>query len=613
MRKTISRILLGCLLAVCIPVIRAEAQNARHSFALGDSVFLLDHHPFQIISGEMHYERIPWQYWKDRLHKARAMGLNTVAVYCFWNMHEPGPGRFVFTGNEDVARFVRLAQEEGLWVILRPGPYVCAEWEFGGYPWWLLKDKDIKVRSRDPRFLAASKQYIDALGRQLAPLQITHGGPIIMVQVENEYGSYGKDKDYETDIENMIKGAGFNVPLFTADGDWLFQNAALPGVLPGGNGETNPQKLKELVNKYHDGKGPYFVPELYPGWLDHWGEPFQKVAAASAVKDAEGLLKAGVSINFYMFHGGTNFGFMNGANYSREHPIQPDITSYDYDAPLSEAGVTTEKYMALRKLILQYLPAGDRVPDVPAPVKFQSIPSFRLGLAAELMQNLPRPVSSEEPLNMEALGQGYGYILYRTTLPGNVKGLLKINGLRDYAIVMINGRPVTTLDRRLNQDSTLIAANSGAVLDIFVENMGRINYGHELVNNLKGITGSIELNGRELKGWKNYSLPFRDFSGIKFRKAGSRVPEGPVIRKGTFRLSSTEDTFLDMREWGKGNVWINGHNLGRYWNIGPQQTLYVPGCWLKKGENSIIVFEELKPGQDSIGSLDHPILDQLGK
>ncbi|HUX84479.1 MAG TPA: beta-galactosidase, partial [Chitinophagaceae bacterium] len=281
-----------------------KAQKIQR-FELADSVFLLDGKPLQIISGELHYERIPRPYWRTRLHMARVMGLNTIATYCFWNVHEPSPGKFLFTGGQDVARFVRIAREEGLWVILRPGPYVCAEWEFGGYPWWLLRDSGMKVRSQDPRFLAAAKAWLDALGKQLAPLQVTHGGPILMVQVENEYGSFGKDKAYETDIEKMLRGAGFDVPLFTADGDWAFGDAALPGVLPGANGELDIANLKKQVNRYHGGKGPYFIPEYYPGWLDHWGEPFEKVPADTVVSQVRGLLSSGVSFNFYMFCGGT--------------------------------------------------------------------------------------------------------------------------------------------------------------------------------------------------------------------------------------------------------------------------------------------------------------------
>lgn len=599
-------------LAALALVLWALPGVAQHQFALGDQDFLLDNKPVQLIAGEMHYARIPYQYWKDRLHKAKAMGLNTVAVYCFWNMHEPEKGKFVFTGNEDVARFVKLAQEEGLWVILRPGPYVCAEWEFGGYPWWLLKEKDMQVRSQDPRFLAACNAYLQQLGKQLAPLQVTKGGPILMVQVENEYGSFGKDTAYEGKIEQMIRQAGFDVPLFTADGDWLFQNAALPGVLPGANGETNVEKLKELVNKYHDGKGPYFIPEYYPGWLDHWGENFQKVGTEHVAKQVDDILKTGVSINFYMFHGGTNFGFMNGANYSKEHPIQPDITSYDYDAPLSEAGVCTDKYLALRQVIMKYLPAGTKLPPVPENPVFIQVPAFHLDEVAPLFDNLPKAVSNATPLNMEALNQGYGLVLYRTTLAQAADGLLKINGLRDYALVFINGKRIGILDRRLNQDSLQIQAAANDRLDILVENMGRINYGHELVNNLKGITGDVELDGQALTGWKMYSLPFQDIKGVRFKKdlpAGN----GPVLRKGSFTLTKAGDTFVDMRAWGKGFVWVNGHNLGRYWQIGPQQTLYLPGCWLNKGRNEIVVLEELDPQQSEIGMLDHPILDELRK
>jgi beta-galactosidase len=585
----------------------ASAQS--HSFALGDSVFLLDGRPFQIISGEMHYVRIPEAYWADRLHKARAMGLNTVAVYCMWNMHEPRPGKWVFTGNEDVAHFVRLAAKEGLWVILRPGPYVCAEWEFGGYPWWLLKDTAIRVRSRDPRFMKAARAYLDKLGRQLAPLQVTHGGPILMVQVENEYGSFGSDTTYERQIAHDLRDAGFDVPLFTADGDWLFKNAALPGILPGANGETDPARLKKLVDEYHGGKGPYFVPELYPGWLDHWGERFVRVPVDKVMRETRGLLDAGVSLNFYMFHGGTNFGFMNGANYTAKEPVEPDITSYDYDAPLSEAGVPTEKYKALRRLILAHLTDSERalVPPVPPAPHFITIPAIPMTESAPLLDNLPRPVHGPSPLSMEALGQGYGYVLYRHVL-GRGKGLLKINGLRDYAVVLVNGKRAGILNRMYRTDSLQLDAPAGATLDILVENLGRINYGREMVRNRKGIIGSVTLDGAGLKGWDMYGLPFRDVKAFRFheKKPGS----APVVCRGTFTLGRTGDTFLDMRGWGKGIVFVNGHNLGRYWNKGPQQTLYLPGCWLRRGKNTIVVFEQLQPA-DSVSAIDHPILGQL--
>lgn len=591
-------------------LIPAQLVAQKHTFALADSVFLLDGKPFQIISGELHYVRIPEAYWKDRLHKAKAMGLNTVAVYCMWNMHEPEPDKWIFIGNEDVAHFVRLAQEEGLWVILRPGPYVCAEWEFGGYPWWLLKDTTMKVRSSDPHFMKAARDYLMHLGKQLAPLQITHGGPILMVQVENEYGSFGNDTTYERQIAHDLRDAGFEVPLFTADGDWLFKNAVLPGILPGANGEGNPEKLKKLVNEFHKGKGPYFVPELYPGWLDHWGEKFVTVPTDKVVKETKRLLDAGVSINFYMWHGGTNFAFMSGANYNKKRPIQPDITSYDYDAPLSEAGVPTEKYRALRKLILNYLPDSANVPDLPAAPQFISIPNIQLTKSASLFNNLPKPVHNDHPLNMEALDQGYGYILYRTTLSKGGNRTLKINGLRDYAEIFINGKRVGILNRMYNQDSMKINIPAGAQLDILVENLGRINYGHEMIYNRKGILGDVSFNGQTLTGWDMYSLPFKDTKWIHFKSNKNNI-EAPVIYEGTFQLNKTGDTFLDMRHWGKGIVFVNGHNLGRYWHIGPQQTLYLPGCWLKKGKNKIVIFEQLEGEKTTVSAIDHPVLDQL--
>lgn len=599
------------LLLLCGMSLSLQAQNVRHRFALADSVFLLDGKPFQIISGELHYERIPEAYWKDRLLKAKAMGLNTVAVYCFWNMHEPEPGRFDFKGNQDVARFVRLAQQAGLWVILRPGPYVCAEWEFGGYPWWLLKDPHMTVRSSYPPFMKAARKYLDALGRELAPLQVTHGGPILMVQVENEYGSFGKDTSYERDIAHMLRGAGFDVPLFTADGDWLFKNAALPGVLPGANGETSVTRLRQQVNAFHSGVGPYFIPEYYPGWLDHWGEPFVRVAAKDFLHNVDTLLGCGVSISFYMFHGGTNFGFMNGANYTRQHPIQPDITSYDYDAPLSESGQLTDKYWALRRVIEKHLLPGTVLPKPPAPTPQIRIPAVSWQGEAPLESLLGRPVHSQSPLSMEALNQGYGWVLYRTSLPVRYPSLLHIDSLRDYALVYVDGRFQGSLDRRLNQDSLKLQNLSGKRMDILVENMGRINYGPELLDNHKGILGAVRLGSRILEHWACYSLPMTHPQTFTFRHP-VRSATAPVLLNGSFRLETPGDTYLDMSRWGKGQVWVNGHNLGRYWCIGPQQTLYLPGCWLHKGLNRIEVFEELKAPHDlKLQGLDHPILDQL--
>ncbi|HTK80932.1 MAG TPA: beta-galactosidase [Bacteroidota bacterium] len=581
--------------------------SQRHTFSLGDKDFLLDGKPFQIISGEMHFARIPKEYWRQRLKMARAMGLNTIATYVFWNYHEPEKGKFDFrTESRDIAEFVRIAQEESLWVIIRPGPYACAEWEFGGYPSWLLKEKDLVVRGNDARFLDAAGAYLRELGKELVPLQVTHGGPIILVQVENEYGSFGNDKEFVGHTRDQIRSAGFDVPLFSADGPTQCRNAFLPDVLPAINGEENPRALRDTVDTFHNGKGPYFSPEFYPGWLDHWGEDHADVPAKNFIAKYDTLLMNGISVSLYMFHGGTNFGFMNGANYGGK--FQPQPTSYDYDAPLDEAGRPTPKYFAFRDVISKYLPAGTRLPEVPASNPVIEIPPFELKQTASVFDALPKAVTAWQIPSMEDLSQAYGYILYRTNI--NHPGKIDIKGLRDYALVFVDHQNVATLDRR-NKQHTVNAAFDGksAVLEILVENGGRINYGRQMHNNRKGITESVTLDGKELSGWEVFPLPMTDVPKINF--AISPGTNTASFHRGTFNLTTTGDAFLDMRGWGKGAVWVNGHNLGRFWYIGPQQTLYLPGVWLKKGENEIIAFDLERHDHHTIQGLKEPILNSL--
>ncbi|HUD47793.1 MAG TPA: beta-galactosidase [Candidatus Baltobacteraceae bacterium] len=585
------------------------AVNAKSTFAIGDSDFLLNGKPFQIRAGEMHPGRIPHQYWADRLRMAHAMGLNTVSIYVFWNQHEPREGEFRFTGDTDIARFVRLAQKEGLWVILRPGPYCCAEWEFGGYPWWLLKEHDLKVRSQDPRFLAAAQTYMKKLGRQLAPLQITHGGPIIMVQVENEYGSYGSDHSYMNKIRDIERAAGFDVPFFTADGGGkMMANGHVSGALPGLNGGSGPDIMKEIGRYFPT--GPWLVPELYPGWLDHWGEPHAHTDVSDVVRDTEWDLTNHVSFSYYMIYGGTSFGFMNGANYDGH--FQPQPTSYDYDAPIDEMGRPTQKYFALREALAKHPMPDEIFPDVPGTTTVIEIPKIELTESASIFDNLGAPVKSEKPLSFEDLNQGYGYVLYRTRISGPVDATLTIKPLRDFAVVCVDGKRVAALDRRLNQNATgLNITGQSATLDILVENGGRINYGSRLPDNRKGITGSVTLGDRELTGWEMYKLPFDTVSWLHFESTPTSA--APAVHRGEFTLSQIGDTFLDMRGWGKGIVFVNGHNLGRYWHIGPQQTLYLPGVWLVKGRNEIDVFELLKDDVHTLAGIKSPILDQLDK
>jgi len=602
---------IGIFLITTLFITNANAQSKKHTFALGDSVFLLDGKPFQMISGEMHYPRIPREAWRQRMKMAKAMGLNTIGTYVFWNLHEPQKGKFDFSGNNDIAAFVKTAQEEGLWVVLRPSPYVCAEWEFGGYPYWLQNEKGLVVRSKEAKYLEEYRKYIDEVGKQLAPLQVNHGGNILMVQIENEYGSYGKDKEYLEINRKMFIDAGFDGLLYTCDPAGDLVKGHLPGLLPAVNGLDKPNKVKGLIQDNHYGKGPYYIAEWYPAWFDWWGTKHHTVPAEQYVDRLDAVLAAGISINMYMFHGGTTRGFMNGANYKDGTPYEPQISSYDYDAPLDEAGNATEKFMKFREVIQKHLPAEQKLPDVPKAKPTIAIPSINFTQASSIFDVLPAPKLNATPLTFEDLNQAYGFVLYRTTLNNAASGLLKIKDLRDYAIIFINGKRVGVLDRRLDQDSLQVDVPQGKVtLDILVENLGRINFGKYLLQNKKGITDAVLLNDKELRGWNMYGLPFYNINNIKF-KSDKLNTTSPVVRKGTFNLKEVGDTYLDMSNWGKGLVWINGHNLGRYWQVGPQQTLYVPVEWLKKGTNNIVVLELLKPEQNLLQGIQYPILNVL--
>jgi len=571
------------------------AQTAAHTFGYKGEHFLLDGEPFLLISAEMHYPRVPRPYWRDRMRKMRALGLNTLCTYVFWNLHESESGKFDFTGNLDVAAYLRTAQEEGLWVILRPGPYICSEWDFGGLPSWLLSTADLKVRTSDPRFLQAAAKYMRRVGEQLAPLQITRGGPIVMVQVENEYGSFGHDHDYMNAIRKIIRDAGFEVTLYTADGPEELEGGTLPDLPAGVNfGQGDPAPEFAKFAKFRQGV-PRMCTEYWDGWFDHWGEAHHTTSPEEAAQGLDWMLSRGISANLYMVHGGTSWGFMSGANFDGAY--QPDISSYDYDSPLDEAGRPTRKFFLMREVLKKYLPAGTHLPELPAPLPMIEIPRFELREAALIAGLVGKPVLSEHPKTMEALGQSYGFVLYSTEVAKRVKGRLEIKGVRDYAVVVQGARSLGVLDRRLKQESLEVELESSEPLDILVENMGRVNFGPHLVDDRKGIVGPVTLAGSVLTGWENYALPMTDLSALRFSAA---KVTGPAFWRGQFELSSLGDTFLDMRGWGKGYVWLNGRNLGRYWKIGPQQSLFVPSLWLRKGTNQVIVLD-LEPA-------DHPTL-----
>ena len=585
-------------------------SQKKHTFEIKNGDFVYDGKPVRIISGEMHYPRIPHQYWRHRMQMLKAMGLNAVATYVFWNIHEPEPGKWDFTGDKNLAEYIKIAGEEGLMVILRPGPYVCAEWEFGGYPWWLQNVEGLELRRDNEQFLKYTQLYINRLYKEVGNLQITKGGPIVMVQAENEFGSYvSQRKDipleehrrYNAKIVQQLKDAGFDVPSFTSDGSWLFEGGAVPGALPTANGESNIENLKKAVDKYNGGQGPYMVAEFYPGWLAHWLEPHPQISATSIARQTEKYLQNNVSINYYMVHGGTNFGFTSGANYDKKHDIQPDLTSYDYDAPISEAGWVTPKYDSLRNVIKKYV--NYSLPKVPAAIPVIEIPSIKLDKIATLDGLNSKVVENNKPMTFEQLNQGYGYVLYKKHFNQPINGTLEINGLRDYAIIYANDEKVGELNRYFNQDSIDVDIPFNSTLQILVENMGRINYGSEIVHNTKGIISPVVINGMEIEGdWQMYQIPMDeapDFSKMQqssvysnTESAAKRLLGAPALYKGTFNLTETGDTFLDMEDWGKGIVFINGKNIGRYWHVGPQQTLYIPGVWLKKGQNEIVIFEQ---------------------
>jgi len=602
--------LCGALLLTLGVQAQTPPPRATHQVSIEGDHFVLDGKPLQIISGEIHYARIPHEYWRDRLKKARAMGLNTISTYVFWNLHEPKPGVYDFSGDLDVAEFIRTAQQEGLYVILRPGPYVCAEWDLGGLPAWLLADPNMVLRSADEKFLGPVDRWMKRLGIELAPLQITRGGPIIAVQVENEYGSFGSDHEYMNRVLAAVRTAGLGEALlYTADGADELAAGTLPelhAVANFGPGEAKKEFVK--LQKFRPGR-PVMSGEYWDGWFDHWGDKHHVTDANQQTQELDWILGQGYSINLYMFHGGTNFGFTNGANW--ENVYEPDVTSYDYDSPVSESGALTRKYFQFREVIAKHR-AGVSLPDPPPALPVIEIPEFELGEIAPLWSNLPTPISAEKLSPMETFGQSYGYILYRTKIKQPASGELKIDALRSYARIFLNGKSAGVLDRRKKQDRLRIDAGANSTLDILVEGTGRINFTAQLREERQGIGGSVMLAGNELTGWQVFPLPMDDLHNLQFSQVDAKLPGGPAFYRGHFFLRETGDTFLDTRGWTKGAAWINGHALGRFWNVGPQQTLYVPAPWLQQGSNKVLIFAQDEPKSHRARGVRAPVLDQLG-
>ncbi len=637
-------IYLFSLVAAMMTVTPAFAQKAKGTFETGNGTFLLNGKPFVVKAAEIHYPRIPKPYWEHRIKMCKALGMNTVCIYIFWNIHEQREGQFDFTGNNDVAEFCRLAQKNGMYVIVRPGPYVCAEWEMGGLPWWLLKKKDIRLRERDPYFMERVKIFEQKVGEQLAGLTIQNGGPIIMVQVENEYGSYGEDKPYVSEIRDCLRGIyGKELALFQCDWSSNFEKNGLDDLTwtmnfgTGANINDQFRRLGELRPN-----APKMCSEFWSGWFDKWGARHETRPAKDMVDGMDEMLSKGISFSLYMTHGGTSFGHWAGAN---SPGFAPDVTSYDYDAPINEYGHTTEKYYELREMMQKY--SDKKLPAVPKDVApIITIPKFELKEFATLMTGMASNGKSETGAikTFEEMDMGWGTMIYSTQLPEITTSSVLTGEFHDFAQVFIDGKYIGKIDRVKNEKSlTIPAVKKGADLTIIVEGMGRINFGRA-IKDFKGIVGNVtlasETDDAELvltpKKWTNVAIP-DDYetaraaldmvknvnSNAKGSVPGLALSQNyeesqkltalfkPGYHRGYFNLIKVGDTFLNFETWGKGQVYVNGHALGRIWSIGPQQTLYVPGCWLKKGQNEIIVLDVVGPKEAVVWGQAEPELNKL--
>ena len=636
--------ILAMLVMTSTTVLAAQKPG---TFTTGDKTFLLNGKPFIVKAAEVHYPRIPRPYWEHRIKMCKALGMNAVCIYIFWNIHEQKEDIFDFTGNNDVAEFCRLAQKNGLYVIVRPGPYVCAEWEMGGLPWWLLKKKDIRLRERDPYFMERVRIFEEKVGEQLKPLTIQNGGPIIMIQVENEYGSYGEDKPYVSEIRDCLRSIyGKELSLFQCDWSSNFEKNGLDDLTwtmnfgTGANIDDQFRRLGELRPN-----APKMCSEFWSGWFDKWGARHETRPAKDMVEGMDEMLSKGISFSLYMTHGGTSFGHWAGAN---SPGFAPDVTSYDYDAPINEYGLVTPKFWELRTMMQKY--SDKKLPNVPkAPMSIITIPKFELTEFATLMTAIPNGGKSEQGglKTFEEMDMGWGTMIYSTRLPEITSSSVLTGEFHDFAQVFIDGKYIGKIDRVKNEKSlTIPAVKKGADLTIIVEGMGRINFGRA-IKDFKGIVGNVtlstETDDAEIvltpKNWTNVAIPddyetamnaldmvkgFNDkLPDMKGSIPGIAVTRNyeesaklaelfkPGYHRGYFNISKVGDTFLNFETWGKGQVYVNGHAMGRIWSIGPQQTLYVPGCWLKKGKNEVIVLDVIGPRERVVWGQAEPELNKL--
>lgn len=580
------------------------------TFEIGEEHFLLDGAPHRVLSGALHYFRVHPEQWADRIHKAKLMGLNTIETYVAWNAHEPRRGEWDATGWNDLGRFLDLIAAEGMHAIVRPGPYICAEWHNGGLPTWLTAMPDIALRRSEPSYLAEVETYLQRVYDIVAPRQITHGGPVVLVQIENEYGAYGNDTAYLERLVEVTRGAGITVPLTTIDQptDQMLSDGSVTGAhLTGSFGSRAAERLATL--RRHQPTGPLMCAEFWDGWFDWWGAFHHTTSVEDAARELDALLAAGASVNFYMVHGGTNYGLTNGANHKGRY--LPIATSYDYDAPLDEAGNPTAKYFAFKEVIAKYasvpadspVPAG-RVPELQAPLSV---------VAADAWLPPVSDISHAQPPTFDALQHLSALVSYEVELPGasaSAHRLLEFEEIRDHAWLSVDGIPIGTLSRTLHE--TAIVVPPGRRLRVLVEEQGRVNYAERLGEE-KGIIGVPLLDGLPLEGWTATPIDVAA-AGLSIAASGAThagTPLGLTGLRGEFELDEPTDLYLDTSKWGKGYALVNGFLLGRYWRSGPQQTLYVPGSVLRAGTNSVAVIELEVTASTFASFVSAPVLGPL--